>query len=165
MIVDANNRMIGHAPHVRSIGPHGHEWVARGGDAFGAYQECGLCGARRYTGPDATLAGRKDWLAGLADWGSPAELPIASPADVERALAEDRAKMLESTPEHRAAMPLAAIANDPLTNPAQQEAEKRQGEEEQARRERAEKQAGERAEREAVERQAAADEGRGRGRK
>lgn len=85
MIVDANNRMIGAAPHIRPIGPHEHAWAARGSDPYGAYLECEACGARRYSGI-ADLAGRKDWLTGRADFGEQAPpqggLEPATPEDV-----------------------------------------------------------------------------------
>jgi hypothetical protein len=87
MIVDANNRMIGAAPHIRPIGPHEHAWAARGSDPYGAYLECEACGARRYTGVQ-DLAGRKDWLSGRADFGEQAQpqggLEPATPEDVAR---------------------------------------------------------------------------------
>ena len=68
----------GPSPHVRAVGPHGHQWAEVGLVGDQVYRECSFCGARnvalllptgetRPLGPLADRCAQAAWLAG-GEW-------------------------------------------------------------------------------------------------
>lgn len=53
--------------HIRTIGPHKHEWRPDRSDGPTVYQQCARCGTRRAAGGNPSAAGRQ-WIEG-GRWG------------------------------------------------------------------------------------------------
>jgi hypothetical protein len=73
-----NNRMVGRASHVRSVGPHPHQWAVAGNAGGEVYEVCEICGSRRVRGALAGHTAQAAWLAGgkwVGDGGHPQAMP------------------------------------------------------------------------------------------
>lgn len=77
-MIKAPRNMQAGSDHVRVVGPHPHEWKNVGTDARGeVYQECIVCGTRRWLRGARFEALRFDWLEGTAPWDLPEDEPKA----------------------------------------------------------------------------------------
>jgi hypothetical protein len=61
-------------PWIRNVGPHEHSWVPLEVTTNGAFEECGACGTRRFTGVGTTHGAYGEWLTG-GEW--PGEQGVA----------------------------------------------------------------------------------------
>lgn len=120
MIIDANNNMIGRAPHVREIGPHACSPALIGADGSRArYYECLACGARTTDAPAGPSgAERRDWLMG-GPWDDSVAVAPATREEVAAAIADERARRpVPVAPSRVATMPVAApLAPEPIVEP------------------------------------------------
>jgi hypothetical protein len=76
-----NNRMVGQAGNVRTVGPHAHQWMVAGNVGVETYEVCEVCGTRRVRGALAGHAVQAAWIGG-GEWVGDGLHPTAMPPSV-----------------------------------------------------------------------------------